>query len=642
MEYKKVDQNINNIVNEQVRKLESIFPSVVKDGEVDFDALKEELGQFQKVENEKYEITWAGKKNAKKLAQENVVGRTLNFYAEESKNVETTENVYIEGDNLEVLKMLRQNYYGAIKIIYIDPPYNTGKDFIYNDIFKMNKKESDLEEGVIGELGQRLVINSKSQNRYHAKWLNMIYPRLVIAKDLLSEQGVIFISIDYHEAANLKKLCDEIFGEDCFVCNAIWRSSDNSNNDAKQFSYDHNETLIYSKSVDWMPQKQYDEKKQKHFKNPDNDPKGPWFDGNPLNSPNYRENLKYDIKAPNGTIIKPPKNGWRWSKETLKQKMDTGEMYFNADQTNIKRRTYLRDMKGLPPSSLWIDFEKTGHNRQAKYELLEEMPENIFDTPKPTKLIKYIINLVVDNKEATILDFFSGSGTTADAIMQLNAEDGGKRKFILVQLPEDLDKGLEKASNDNKTTIKNAIGLCEKKHLPHKLSEIAKERIRRVGEKIKQEFPENDIDDGFKVFKTSDTNIKWNSLIDMGQLDVTQIENSPELIDFIPGADDVNIVYELMLRQRDLPLSESLVRLSDLGKRTYLYASSYLVCLETEITEELVSKLSELDPLPIKFIFRDSAFKDDISLKDETFRRLKALIEKNAGTNKPAYTVEFI
>lgn len=642
MEYKKVDQNINNIVNEQVRKLESIFPSVVKDGEVDFDALKEELGQFQKVENEKYEITWAGKKNAKKLAQENVVGRTLNFYAEESKNVETTENVYIEGDNLEVLKMLRQNYYGAIKIIYIDPPYNTGKDFIYNDIFKMNKKESDLEEGVIGELGQRLVINSKSQNRYHAKWLNMIYPRLVIAKDLLSEQGVIFISIDYHEAANLKKLCDEIFGEDCFVCNAIWRSSDNSNNDAKQFSYDHNETLIYSKSVDWMPQKQYDEKKQKHFKNPDNDPKGPWFDGNPLNSPNYRENLKDDIKAPNGTIIKPPKNGWRWSKETLKQKMDTGEIYFNADQTNIKRRTYLRDMKGLPPSSLWIDFEKTGHNRQAKYELLEEMPENIFDTPKPTKLIKYIINLVVDNKEATILDFFSGSGTTADAIMQLNAEDGGKRKFILVQLPEDLDKGLEKASNDNKTTIKNAIGLCEKKHLPHKLSEIAKERIRRVGEKIKQEFPENDIDDGFKVFKTSDTNIKWNSLIDMGQLDVTQIENSPELIDFIPGADDVNIVYELMLRQRDLPLSESLVRLSDLGKRTYLYASSYLVCLETEITEELVSKLSELDPLPIKFIFRDSAFKDDISLKDETFRRLKALIEKNAGTNKPAYTVEFI
>ena len=642
MEYKKVDQNINNIVNEQVRKLESIFPSVVKDGEVDFDALKEELGQFQKVENEKYEITWAGKKNAKKLAQENVVGRTLNFYAEESKNVETTENVYIEGDNLEVLKMLRQNYYGAIKIIYIDPPYNTGKDFIYNDIFKMNKKESDLEEGVIGELGQRLVINSKSQNRYHAKWLNMIYPRLVIAKDLLSEQGVIFISIDYHEAANLKKLCDEIFGEDCFVCNAIWRSSDNSNNDAKQFSYDHNETLIYSKSVDWMPQKQYDEKKQKHFKNPDNDPKGPWFDGNPLNSPNYRENLKYDIKAPNGTIIKPPKNGWRWSKETLKQKMDTGEIYFNADQTNIKRRTYLRDMKGLPPSSLWIDFEKTGHNRQAKYELLEEMPENIFDTPKPTKLIKYIINLVVDNKEATILDFFSGSGTTADAIMQLNAEDGGKRKFILVQLPEDLDKGLEKASNDNKTTIKNAIGLCEKKHLPHKLSEIAKERIRRVGEKIKQEFPENDIDDGFKVFKTSDTNIKWNSLIDMGQLDVTQIENSPVLIDFIPGADDVNIVYELMLRQRDLPLSESLVRLSDLGKRTYLYASSYLVCLETEITEELVSKLSELDPLPIKFIFRDSAFKDDISLKDETFRRLKALIEKNAGTNKPAYTVEFI
>ena len=638
----KVSQQINDIVGDNVKKLAQLFPSAVKDGEVDFDALKEELGQFEEVGSEKYELTWAGKKNAKKIAQEDVIGRTLKFIPEDSKNADTTENLYIEGDNLEVLKLLRQNYYGAINVIYIDPPYNTGKDFVYNDSYKMEKDKSDFGEGIIGDSGEKLVVNSKSQNRYHANWLNMMYPRLKIAKDLLAEDGVIFISIDYNETANLRKICDEIFGENCFVCNAIWRSSDNSNNDAKQFSYDHNETLIYSRSSEWAPKRQYDEKKQKHFKNPDNDPKGAWFDGNPLNSPNYRENLRYTIQAPNGNIINPPKNGWRWSKETLQQKMNSGEIYFNADQTNIKRRTYLCDMEGLPPSSLWIDFEKTGHNRQAKYELLDIMPEDVFDTPKPTKLIKYIINLVKNNKDLLVLDFFSGSGTTADAIMQLNAEDGGNRKYILVQLPEDLDEGLEKASNDNKTVIRNAIKMCEDNNVPHKLSEIAKERIRRAGEKIKSEYVYADNDIGFKVFKTGDSNIKWNSLMDMGQIGIDQLEYTPDLIDFVSNVNDVDIVYELMLRQRDVALSESLDLLSDIGSRTYLYASSYLVCLETEITEELVSKLAELDPLPIKFIFRDSAFKDDISLKDETFRRLKALIEKNSGTNKSVYTVEFI
>lgn len=641
----KIPQRINDIVGDNVKKLAQLFPAAVKDGEVDFEILKEELGQFQEVGSEKYELTWVGKRNSKKIVQEDVFGRTLNFIPEDSKNADTTENLYIEGDNLEVLKLLRQNYYGAIKMIYIDPPYNTGKDFVYKDSFRMDKKESDFEEGVVGDSGERFAVNSKSQNRYHANWLNMIYPRLRTAKDLLSEDGVIFISIDDNEAANLKKICDEIFGEDCFVCSAVWRSSDNSNNDAKQFSYDHNETLIYSKSYNWTPQKQYDEKKQGHFKNPDSDPKGAWFDGNPLNSPNYRENLRYTIVAPNGNIINPPKNGWRWSKETIKQKMDIGEIYFNADQTNIKRKTYLCDMEGLPPSSLWIDFEKTGHNRQAKYELLDILPEDVFDTPKPTKLIKYIVNLVSDNSDEIILDFFSGSGTTADAIMQLNAEDSGKRKYILVQLPEDLDEGLEKASNDNKTVIKNAIALCEKKCLPHKLSEIAKERIRRAGDKIKQEHPEADIDIGFKVFRTANTNIKWNTLMDRGQINMKQMEVSPDTIDFMPNAKDVDIVYELMLRQKDVPLSSKIERIFCVGggySRTYLYADSYLVCLETKVTTELIDKLAEIDPLPIKFIFRDSAFKDDIALKDETFRRLKALIEKNNGMRKMTYSVEFL
>ena len=229
MEYKKVDQNINNIVNEQVSKLESLFPSVVKDGEVDFQALREELGSFQEIENEKYEFTWAGKKNAKKIAQEDIVGRTLNFISNDSRNTDTTENIYIEGENLEVLKLLRQNYYGSVKMIYIDPPYNTGNDFVYNDSFQMKKREADIADGNMRNDAQKYTINVKSGNRYHANWLNMIYPRLKVAKDLLAEDGAIFISIDDNEYDNLKKVCDEIFGSSNFVANIVWKSTAGSN-----------------------------------------------------------------------------------------------------------------------------------------------------------------------------------------------------------------------------------------------------------------------------------------------------------------------------------------------------------------------------------------------------------------------------
>lgn len=624
MEYSKVQQGINDVVGDNVKKLAQLFPSAVKDGEVDFEALKEELGQFTEVDSEKYELTWAGKKNAKKIAQEDIIGKTLKFIPEDSKNADTTENLYIEGDNLEVLKLLRQNYYGAIKMIYIDPPYNTGSDFVYNDTFSMGQAESDLAEGTTNELGERFVVNSKSQNRYHANWLTMMYSRLKIARDLLSDDGVIFISIDKNEHANLKGICDEIFGLDCFIADMVWKSSDNSNNNALTFSEDHNSILVYSKDSQWKPHFLNDPKKRAHFKNPDNDPRGPWFDGNPVNNPGLRVNLQYDITTPSGKIIKHPANGWRWSWETIQEKLKTGELRFSEDETRLIRRTYLCDMEGLPPSTLCIDLDVTGHTRKAKYELKNLFPEipvtSLFSTPKPSLLIRYLLTLASDS-DSIIMDFFSGSATTADAIMQQNCEDGGNRKWILVQIPEMCDE-----NNKSFSTI------CE----------MGKERIRRAGEKIQQEKPEAGIDIGFKVFRVADTNIKWNSLMDAGQLDLSQIETTPDLVDFMPGANDVDIVYELMLRQRDVALSEILEQLSDIGSRTYLYTSSYLVCLETEITVELINKLAELDPLPIKFIFRDSAFKDDIALKDETFRRLKALIEKNAGTDKPTYTVEFI
>lgn len=625
MEYKKVNQNINDIVNEQVRKLESIFPSAVKDGEVDFDALREELGQFQEVNDEKYELTWAGKKNAKKIAQEDVVGRTLKFIPEDSKDADTTENLYIEGDNLEVLKLLRQNYYETVKLIFIDPPYNTGNDFLYNDSFIMPAEESDNLEMNIDSFGQRFTVNSKSQNRFHAKWLDNTYPRLKVAKDLMTENGTIFICIDDNELANLKEICDEIFGNINFIADIAWKHTQQSKNDERYFSRQYNHILVYAKNKD-MVDKFYFERSaedNKNYSNPDNDPKGDWRSGD-VRSPNYRKTLCYNLVAPNGNVIAPPDNGWRWSEESIKEKIETGEIKFKADNSGIVRKIYLSDQEGRTPENLW-QGEKFGTTRQATAvikELFGGIP--VFDTPKPWELIASIISIST-SKGDTVLDFYSGSASSAQAVIQQNTKDNLKRKFIMVQLPEICE-------DKSEAFRQGYINICE----------IGKERIRRAGEKIKQEHPDADIDIGFKVFRTADTNIKWNSLMDAGQVDVNQLEYTPDLVDFIPGAKDIDIVYELMLRQRDVALSETLEQLSDIGSRTYLYASSYLVCLETEITEELISRLAELDPLPIKFIFRDSAFKDDISLKDETFRRLKALIEKNAGTSKPTYTVEFI
>lgn len=269
-----------------------------------------------------------------------------------------------------------------------------------------DQQTGKAESGDYDDDGGQLVVNPESNGRFHSDWCSMIYPRLLLARDLLASDGVIFISIDENESANLKKICDEVFGNECFVNKVIWRSSDNSNNDAKQFSNDYNDILIYSKKPGWQPNRLQDPEKRRHFKNPDNDPRGAWFDGDPLNSPNYRENLRYEIVAPNGNIIKPPANGWRWSKETLDQKMKSGEIYFNEKQTNIKRHTYLADMKGLPPSSLWTDLDQTGHNRQAKYELLQLIDDDVFDTPKPVKLLSFILSLIPSSENSIVLDFF--------------------------------------------------------------------------------------------------------------------------------------------------------------------------------------------------------------------------------------------
>ncbi len=570
-----MDGKSKDLTKEYIEQIKTLFPEVVTEvadsegsnisRKVDMEKLALLLGEaaipadeldYRNKYNEKFSFEWAGKRRAIAEAQKRSMG-TLRPCPEESVDWDNTENLYIEGDNLEVLKLLQDSYLGAVKMIYIDPPYNTGKDFVYKDNYRDNLSN------YLEQTNTTNAVNSEASGRYHTNWLNMMYPRLKLARNLLTDDGVIFISIDDNEVSNLKSICDEIFGEDCLVSCSIWRSSDNSNNDAKQFSGDHNYTLIYSKSINWQPEKQFNLEKQGHFKNPDNDPKGPYFDGNPLNSPNYRANLMYDIISPCGNIISPPKNGWRWSRETLEEKISIGEIRFNSDETNIRRRTYLCDMDGLPPSSLLIDLEKTGHNRQAKYELLKLMPEDVFDTPKPTKLVSFLINLISNFDNGIVMDFFSGSGTTAHSVIQSNFTNNTRLQYVAVQLPENLIDSYNKASNDKKTILGNAIKLCETLNVKPLLTEIAKERIRRAGKKILEEqkakndglFAEDapKLDIGFKVFKLDRSNVKeWD--VEFEGLSETQaaqalsLEFSKAMDILKDGRTELDLLYEVMLK----------------------------------------------------------------------------------------------
>lgn len=345
-----------------------------------------------------------------------------------------SENMIIHGDNLSALKSLLPRYEGRVKCIYIDPPYNTGNEgWVYND----NVNDPRIKKW-LGE-----VVGSENEDlSRHDKWLCMMYPRLKLLQRLMSDDGAIFISIDDNEQANLKLICDEIFGIHCFVTDLIWRSADSSNNDAKQFSVDYNHTLIYSKNPGWQPLR-FERKAEnnKHYKNPDNDSRGPWFQSN-LQSPNYRANLQFDIIAPNGNAIKAPKNGWRWSFDKMQEWINDGTIIFSADQTRIVKKTFLKDQQGIVPSNIWCDVEDTGHNRNAKYELLKIFTglhsSEVFKTPKPTKFIDKILQMF-SSENLLILDSFAGSGTTAHAVLNMNKADGGNRKFILIEMMDYAD-----------------------------------------------------------------------------------------------------------------------------------------------------------------------------------------------------------
>ena len=359
---------------------------------------------------QKLELKWVGKDERPKLEPRILIEDPKKSYHAKVRHSDDDifDNILIKGDNLLALKALEQDYAGKVKCVFIDPPYNTGSAF--------EQYDDGLE---------------------HSVWLSLMRDRITILRNLLSDDGTLWISIDDNEGHYLKVVCDEIFGRKNFVSNVVWKSTDNSNNDAKQFSTDHNSILVYSKSSGWVSNKtRGDDSKYPHFKNPDNDPRGPWFDGNPLGSPAKRENLIYDLIAPNGQAVSPPTNGWRWGKETMAEKISSGEIRFTEDGKRIKRRTYLWEQRGLPPSSLWIDLNETGHNRQAKFEQKKLFPgfkkEEWFATPKPEKLLKRIYDVSTIPGDL-VLDSFSGSGTTGAVAHKMN------RKWIMVEIGDHAD-----------------------------------------------------------------------------------------------------------------------------------------------------------------------------------------------------------
>lgn len=700
IEERKLKKEIFDVKNENLKALEKLFPSVVKDGQVDFQALKEELGEFEEVGSEKYGLTWSGKQNAKKIAQENVIGKTLKYVPEDSKNPETTENLYIEGDNLEVLKLLRQNYYNSIKMIYIDPPYNLDGDFIYNDNYRISQEESDIQEGIISNDGERCMISQKSANRYHSRWLNMIYPRIKIAKDLLSDSGVMFISIDNTEMDNLKKICNEVFGEDNYVSTIVIELTKTQGmkvKSAKEGSIVKNYEYILCYSKNYSNKKiveniLYDKNSgyDKHFcyyikKIEDKYEIEKLVDILEKQPNIYREFEKYELlkggKISLSTLekaieVSPIVKKYIFNEissfifqemacnisidSSIEEKLMNNKVveyrgYLLTKSSGGKIRQYgclkdtlnyydeyIRDYGRVTiRGDLWKGFYSDMMN------IAKEGGVEYKNGKKPVRLLYQLAKWINVKENDIVLDFFSGSGTLGEAIMRLNMDDCGKRKYILIQIPENLDISVKKAiSPETKKSLNSLIKFLDSIEKPHLLSEIGKERVRIAGDTIRKENTDiTSIDLGFKVFRVGDTNIRWNSYSDESINQISLEEGKmkdKDQIDFMPGFTDIDVVYEILLRQRDIPLSTKVEKLSDIGERTYMFAQSYVVCLEEDVSRELIERLSEINPIPIKFYFRDSAFNDDIELKDYTIRELEALIARNTMDDRKSYTVEFI
>lgn len=606
-----------NLVDTNIEKIAALFPNCVtetqgENGElkkaIDFDLLKQELSQVIVAgEQERYRLDWVGKKESI-LTANAPIAKTLRPCREESVNFDTTENLFIEGDNLEALKLLQENYLGKVKMIYIDPPYNTGNDFIYEDDFAESTNDFFERSNQTDDEGNKLVANTDSNGRFHSDWLSMMYSRLKLARNLLKDDGVIFISIDDNEQDNLRKILDEVFGRNNFVANLIWEKKFAPQNDAKWFSENHDHILCYAKnknelSIKLLPRTS---EMNERYKNYDNDPRGVWISDNLLRKDLQKTGV-YTITTPNGNKYDPPSGrSWRVSESKFHEMAKDNRIWFGSDGGNVPRiKRFLTEVQdGIKSQTIW-KFNEVGHNQEASQELRKLFDgESYFDTPKPVRLLSRIIFLST-HKDDIVLDFFAGSSTTAHAVMQINAEDGCDRKFIMVQLPEQTDE-----KSDAYKAGYNTI------------AEISKERIRRAGKKILEDNTDKEgienLDIGFRVLKIDSTNMK----------DVYYTPDAYKQVDILDLADHIkedrtseDLLFQVMLDwglELSLPIERKIIQ----GKEVFYVAGNSLVACFEEINFAMVDEIAQDKPLRVVSAERAIQLDHDKTNIKERFKQL--------------------
>lgn len=592
-----------DILSEQKRKLKELFPEVFSEDKVDFDKLRATLGDDVDL-GERYGLSWKGKSQVFAKIQEKTVS-TLHPQPEESVDWDTTQNMFIEGDNLEALKVLHKAYYGKVKMIYIDPPYNTGNDFVYNDDFKQRRREHDIEAGITDDEGNitrddGLRVNAGGHK--HSNWLDMIYPRLFLARNLLRQDGVIFVSIDDNEVHNLLGIMNEIFGEENFIAQIIWRKR--SSPDARTtIGYVHDYVLCYSRNIEnssrIISKMALSTNRKDAYKNPDNDPRGPWasvdMTGQTGRAP---KSQYYNITLPSGRVIGPPKGrAWGVSLNTYNQMVIDGRIWFGVSGDNMPRmKRFLSEADGQTVPSFW-DYTDVGSNDEANKETaaLFGMP-NLFDSPKPVRLIRRMCEITTRDNDV-ILDFFSGSGTTAQAVNELNAEEGGSRKWIMVQLPELTNLDSEAYQAGYRT-----------------IADITRERIRRAGVKISKEIADkiaerkNPLDFGFRSYVLGDSNFKkWNELVsDPEEIKQQTLDSLNPLEDDVS---DEDLLTEILLKRGISPL----VEIEKHDDFFFIPSENLVISPSRHMTPELFDHI--LAKSPSQIILLDQIFKDDVNSK---------------------------
>lgn len=588
---KKLNLETKNLAKDKFIKLAELFPNAItetivgqdEDGNniidraIDADVLRQEIAEHViEGREERYEFIWPDKRKSMLLANA-PINKTLRPIREDSLNFDETENLYIEGDNLDVLKLLRETYLGKVKMIYIDPPYNTGNDFVYEDDFAQNMEDYKEVSGDYDEEGNRLFKNTDSNGRFHTDWLNMMYPRLKLARDLLSDDGVIFISIDDNEVDNLRKICNEIFGEQNFVANIIWEKNYAPKNNNKYISENHDYVMLYAKTIGkyeriLLPMTQ-DQKNR--YINPDNDKRGVW---KPSDFSVPGGNHRYRVELPSGRVVEAPAGrGWAVSKKRFQELIKDNRIYFgkNGDAVPSTKRFLTETQEGLVPLTIW-KYSEVGHTQNAKQQFIKLFDNKaVFETPKSVELI--IRMLMISAKYGDIiLDFFSGSAATAHAVMKLNAEDGGNRKHIMVQLPEET----EEKSEAYKAGYKN---ICE----------IGKERIRRAGKKIKEDYPDSKFDAGFRVLRVDSSNMKdvYHKPEAYSQSLLDKLESNIK-----EGRNEEDLLFQVML-SLGIDLSSKIEKEKINENKVLIVEDGFLIsCFDEEISEGTVESIAKKQP----------------------------------------------